>query len=379
MRGGLVRGALLVAALIGATAVAEGQAGMRPVVVGQAVNGTFTAQDPKFESRGAFHAYRFEAKAGTRYVITMTSGDIDAYVWVARIVGGLTEELGADDDGAGDTDARLRFRAPAAGSYVVVAQSLEVPALGSYVLRVEEAPPSVPATPVALAIGQAREGSLDDRSPVLEDDDAAVPYQLYTFTGTGQRVRVAVRSGAFDAALKVTRVTAGGEEEVGTDDDGGGGTDAQLILTASGDYRIYARALEADKSGVFSVSITEVVVRPVVSRPLAIGQTVEATLASTDTELDDGRPFHQYTIEGRPGERYIVTMRSRAFDAYLDWGRLAAGVFDATASDDDSAGDTDARLEITLPSEGVFVLRAHALERGQSGAYTISVERRTSK
>ena len=42
--------------------------------------------------------------------------------------------------------------------------------------------------------------------------------------------------------------------------DGGGGTDAQLILTASGDYRIYARALEADKSGVFSVSITEVVV-----------------------------------------------------------------------------------------------------------------------
>ena len=72
-------------------------------------------------------------------------------------------------------------------------------------------------------------------------------------------------------------------------------------------------------------------------------------------------------------------MRSRAFDAYLDWGRLAAGVFDATASDDDSAGDTDARLEITLPSEGVFVLRAHALERGQSGAYTISVERRTSK
>lgn len=378
MRGGMMRGALMVAALVGATTV-EGQAGMRPLQVGASVNGTLTAEDPKIESRGAFHAYRFEAKAGTRYVITMTSEDVDAFVWVARVVGGLSEELASDDDGGGDTDARLRFRAPAAGSYVIVAQSLEAPAVGSYVLRVEEAPPSAPATPVALTIGQAREGALGDGSPILEDDDAAVPYQLYTFTGTGQRVRVAVRSGAFDASLKVTRVTASGEEAVGTDDDSGGGTDAQLIFTASGNYRIYARALEADKRGAFTVSITEVVVRPVVSRPLAVGEKVEATLQESDNELDDGRPFHQYTITGRPGERFVVTMRSTAFDAYLDWGRLSSGGFESTANDDDSAGDTDARLEITVPSEGTFVLRAHALERGQSGAYTISVERRTSK
>lgn len=377
MRGRMIMGALVAASVGLVASRAEGQEGMRPLRVGETVSGTLTAQDPRFSSRGAFQAYRLEAKAGTRYVIAMRSSAFDAYVWVARAVGGLTEELAADDDGAGGTDARLRFRAPAAGTYLIVAQSIEAGALGAYELRVDEVPPSAPAVAVALTLGAAREGMLDERSPVLDDEATAVPYQLYTFTGTGQRVRVAVRSGAFDAAVRITKVTASGETEVGTDDDSGGGTDAQITFTANGAYRIYARPVDADKVGPFTVSLTEVQVRPIVSRPLALGQVVEGTLEATDAELDDGRVFDQYTITARPGERVVVTLRSKAFDAFLDWGRLGADGFEADLSDDDGAGDTDARLEIVIPADGAYVLRAHALERGQSGAYTISVERRT--
>ena len=376
MRRTMMSGAGVVAAVVGIATAAEAQEGLRPLRVGEQLSGTLTAQDLRYSSRGAFHAYRLEAKAGTRYVITMSSDDVDSYVWVARFVGGLTEELAADDDGGGDTDARLRFRASAAGSYVIVAQSLEASAVGAYVLRVAELPAAPPATPITLAIGQAREGVLDDKSPVLEDATPEVPYQLYTFTGKGERVRLALRSGAFDVSVRVTRVTASGEEEVGSDDDSGGGTDAQLTFTATGDYRIYARPVEADKSGPFTVALTEVKVVPVVSRPLAVGQTVEATLERTDSELDDGRNFHQYTITARPGESLVISMRSRSFDAFLDWGRLGPVGFVSTATDDDSGGNTDPRLEVVIPADGTYVLRAHALERGQTGAYSIIVERR---
>ena len=376
MRHGIVNGALGVATLVGVAATADAQEGLRPLRLGEPINGTLTAQDPRYAPRGAFHAYTLEAKAGTRYVITMNSASVDSYVWVARFVGGLTETLAGDDDGSGGSDARLRFRAPAASTYVIVAQSLAVDGVGAYVLRVTEAPPAPVATPVALAIGQAREGVLDDKSPVLEDAEPPVPYQLYTFTGKGERLRIAVRSGAFDASVKVTRVTASGEEEVGADDDSGGGTDAQMIFTAIGDFRIYARPVDADRSGPFTVAITEVPLRPVVSRPLTVGQSVDATLERTDSELDDGRNFHQYTITARPGDRLVVTMRSRAFDAFLDWGRMGPAGFASAATDDDSAGDTDAKLEIVIPAEGTYVLRAHGLERGQSGAYSIMVERR---
>lgn len=379
MRHGMMSAVTLATVILSTALQVGAQEVARTLRVGQAATGTLTAQDPRYGARGAFHTYRLDAKAGTRYQVTMTSDDVDAYVWAARFIGGLTEEIAADDDGGGDTDARLRFRATAAGTYLIVAQSLEVAALGGYELRVEELPPSPPPTTIALKIGEAKEGVLDDGSALLQDGPIEVPYQLFTFAGRRQRVRVAVRSGAFDAAMRITRVTAAGEEEVGTDDDSGGGTDAQMTFVATGDFRIYAKPLEADKAGPFTVSISEVQVRAVASRPLTIGQTIEATIESNDPELDDGRNFHQYAVTARPGERLIITLRSSAFDAFLDWGSVGPGGFESSTTDDDSGGDTDARLEVVMPADGTFVIRAHGLERGKLGAYSLIVERRTSK
>ena len=376
---GFTKGLAVGTLLCGGAFRAPAQDAVRVVRIGQVITGTLSAQDPRFASRGAFQAWRLDAKAGVRYQVTMKSGDVDAYVWVARLVGGITEEIAADDDGAGDTDARLRFRAATAGTYMIVAQSLEPAAVGAYELRVEELPPTPPPTAVALKLGEAKEGVLDEGSAMLEQERTEIPYQLYTFTGRGERVRVTVRSGAFDASVRVTRVTAAGEDEVGNDDDSGGGTDAQLTFVANGNFRIYAKPLEAGKLGAFTVALSEVVVRPVASRPLTIGQMVEATIESNDPELDDGRNFHQYAVTARPGERLTITMRSRAFDAFLDWGSVGPGGFESSSTDDDSGGDTDAKLDVVMPADGTYVIRAHGLEKGKLGAYSLIVERRASK
>lgn len=379
MRPMMLRGLVAFSTLAGAAVALPAQQ-PRAVRVGQPVTGTLTEDDPRIGQKGAFHVYTIEAAAGARFIVTMMSEDVDSYVWVARRVGPLTEEIVSDDDSGGGSNARLRFRAPAAGTYYVVAQSLDAASQGAYELRVEDAPPSAPAVPVALALGAVREGTLSDESPTTETESPEVPYQLYTLTGKGQRVRVAMRSGAFDAFVRVTKVTADGETEIGTDDDSGGGTDALLTFTADGEYRVYARGLADDARGAFTIAANEITVRPIATRAVAPGETVQGTLsAATDHELEDGRLVQHFTITGRPGERYTVTMRSSEFDAYLQWGSMGADGFTADSEDDDGAGDTDAKLDVTIPASGTWVVRASSLERGKTGAFRLEVTARRSK
>lgn len=347
----------------------------RPIRLGETMAGSLTTQDPKIQSRGAFHTYRLEAKAGDRYIITMSSGDVDSYLWVVKTTGGLTEMIVEDDDSGGDANARLRFRAAEAGTYYVVAQSLSAEAVGSYELKVEVAPPVAPVVAVALTAGQVREGTLNETSPILEEETPAVPYQLYTFTGRGERVRVAVRSGAFDSYVKVTKVTASGEETVGTDDDSGGGTDAMLTFSANGQYRIYARALASTSTGAFTISLNALPTVKITSRPITIGQTLSGTISAEDPETDAGQHFHQYTITAQPGDRLRVVLRSSRFDAMVTWGRLVGSSLEDVSTDDDGAGGTDSQLDVIVPREGTYVVRVHALGIREVGDYTLTVER----
>lgn len=363
-------------ALVSAAALpVDAQNPFRAVRMGEPIAGSLTTQDPKLGDRGAFHAYQLEAQEGTRYIITMRSGEVDAVVWVARMVGGLTDKLMEDDDAGGGTDARLRFRAPAAGTYIIVAQSLAADATGAYELNVEEAPPPAPVVATAITAGQGKEGVIDERSPLLEDQNPAVPYQLYTFTGRGERMRVTVRSGAFDAMVRVTKMNGAAEEEVASDDDSGGGTDAMVTFTSNGSYRIYARPLEANSTGAFTVTLSALPVVKITSRPMTIGQTASGMIENTDPELDSGPFFHQYAVNAEPGERLRITLRSPTFDAMVTWGRLVGTGLEDVTTDDDSAGGTDAQLDVTVPRNGTFVIRVHPLGRGETGAYTLLVER----
>lgn len=355
---------------------AEAQAtAPRAIRLGTPMAGTLSASDPSFEERGAFHVYRLEAAAGARFNITLRSDDFDAYLWVARSVSGLTESIVSDDDSGGDTDSRLRFRAPAAGTYLVVAQALAKDTHGTYTLLVEEAPPPAPVVAVALTLGQTVEGSITDASPLLEDESPALPYQLYTYQGRGERVRITMRSGGFDAFLKVTRMDGGTEREVATDDDSGGGTDASLAVVADGLLRIYARPLGASASGSFSISLVEAPMATIISRTVTVGQTIAGTITADDPEMDNGANFHQYAVTGRAGSRVRVIFRSDAFDAMLTASRPGPE-FAAGETDDDSGGGTDAQLDLTLPESGMLLVRVHPLSAGGLGAYRLSVEAR---
>lgn len=368
-----LRGTLLLAVSLTVAGAAGAQSPHRAIRAGTQVVDTLLTSAPKLSERGGFRTYRFTASVGKRYVISMAADDFDAYVWVAREVGGLTDELDSDDDGGGGTNARLRFRPPADGSYLIVAQSLSEEGTGAFTLRLDEMEPAVMPPTQPIRIGETLVGRLTDDSPV--DDMEGFPYAHYTLRGNGQRVRITMRAADFDAYLVLLQRRAGGEEEVATNDDGAGGTDARITVTLDGEYRILARPLGTDGRGEFSVSVEEAIPVPVIQRPIRVGETLTGELTDRDPELDDGGFFHEYVLEANAGEEFRITLRSTEFDSFLRWGRKDGEAFTEIASDDDGGGNLDSQLTVRADARGRYVIRVSALGSDSVGPYELRVER----
>jgi hypothetical protein len=107
-------------------------------------------------------------------------------------------------------------------------------------------------------------------------------------------------------------------------------------------------------------------------RAIVPGELTRGTLATSDPRLRDGTYYDEWTFQGRRGETVIVTMESRDFDAFLHLGAVRGGVYQDLASDDDGGGNNNARVEVQLPDNGTYVIRANSLGRS-TGAYTLTL------
>lgn len=96
---------------------------------------------------------------------------------------------------------------------------------------------------------------------------------------------------------------------------------------------------------------------------------------ATPRPADEYR-YDDYRFEARAGQRLEATLRSDAFDAYLEvYADGAAG--EPLASDDDGLGDgTNARLRFTPEKAGTYVLRARTLSGLDGGDYQLSLQER---
>jgi serine protease Do len=99
------------------------------------------------------------------------------------------------------------------------------------------------------------------------------------------------------------------------------------------------------------------------------GVTLNQSLGSGDEVLSDGSLFKIYQFQGRAGQRVIVEMRSTEIDPYIV---LFDPTGDKIAEDDDGAGKKDARIEITLPANGIYTLYANSYEVGESGKFSLT-------
>jgi hypothetical protein len=97
------------------------------------ISDKLTTDDPKdIKMRGPAKVYEVELAAND-YQIDLVSNDIDSFL---RVLDKTGKELAFDDDSGGNLNARLTFTPPIAGTYRIVATSLDG-ATGAFTLSIE--------------------------------------------------------------------------------------------------------------------------------------------------------------------------------------------------------------------------------------------------
>lgn len=377
--------ALLATPLLAQRRPAAAAAPVQPAMirVGQTVNGTLAQADPRTTDKGRFRVYRFEGRQGQKLIATMRSGDFDAFLTVARMVGGITDAIASDDDRGGgedNTDARVRFTVPETGTYLLVAQALSEEGVGAYTVNLAAAPAATTAGARPITVGQTVSGRLEETDALLEEDDTW--YDTWTIQGRkGQRLMIEMKSDSLDAFLNVGKMDGTEFSSLKVDDDGGDDTNSRMVITLPDDGQYVIRANEVgNKTGPYTLSVTERQPGPTTAtpRPIEPNAEVTGTLSDEDPAGEDGSFYDYWSYQGRAGERVRITMSSDAFDTFVSIGTVDGNSYNELAGNDDGSesGDgTNSRLEFTLPNDGVYVIRAKALSGENEGEYRLKVEK----
>ncbi len=222
----------------------------------------------------------------------------------------------------------------------------------------------------ALRVDQPVSGNLTERAR----------HMLYRYRGTpGERIRVALDSGDFDAYLTIGRPGDSNPENCSgclSNDDGGSGTNSlqRYTVPEGGEVEIRVASLGDNGTGRYTVRLTQLPpAAPPEVRPLTVGSTQRGNLSERSSEDDSGRPFDIWSIRGEPGQELVVRMESNDFDTVLQYGRYEGSNFESQQEDDDGGSGTNSRLRITLDGRGQGAVRALSFGEGNLGSYTISL------
>lgn len=378
LRGTAAAGLAVVAACVGAIPARAQQRPHTPLTIGANLSGTLAEPDPTANGRGRFRVYDLTARKGQRLDIVMRSKDFDSYLSVGRTIEGITDYLKNDDDGGGNSDARVRFTVPETGTYVVVAQSLAPDGQGAFTLSLDTLPAPIVTPPVPLALGRTVNGTLSETDPMTDSTDSH--YDLYTFNAhAGERLQVLMKSSDMDTYVSWGRLNASGEFEASqSDDDGGGGTDSRLRVTPTegGTYYIRAGTAVGAQTGAYTLVVEERAALPPAPPPLPItpGRQLSGALTTKSAQSDEDTYYDLYRFTGHKGDRITITMRADSFDTFVALGRLEGNRFTELENADDGADGTNSKLEFTLDADGEYVIRATSLFGNATGAYTLLLE-----
>ncbi|HEU0079082.1 MAG TPA: hypothetical protein VFQ76_15620, partial [Longimicrobiaceae bacterium] len=382
--------ALLAAALL----VASAAAAQQTISAGQTVNGRLESSDPKMSDNSHYDEYTYSGRPGERITITLRSGAFDTYLAWGQGSGAGFRSEGSDDDGAGGTDSQLTVTVGSGGTYVIRANSVAANTTGAYTLSVQPAvgaapqpgPQTGPSTRPgqqggggSISAGQTVTGRLEASDPRMGDQSH---YDDYTYSGRpGEQLVITLRSGDFDTYLAWGRGSGTGFRSEETDDDGAGGTDSQVRVTvgSSGTYVIRANSLGAGKTGSYTLAVESASAAPRTDsrtggNTIRAGESVNGRLEASDARMSDQSFVDTYLYQGRPGEQILVTLTSSDFDAYLRGGRMQGRDFVVVDSDDDGAGGTNSRLQVTVDASGTYAIQANSLRANTTGGYTLRVE-----
>ena len=221
-------------------------------------------------------------------------------------------------------------------------------------------------------------GALESSDPVMED---GAWVDEYTIDATaGQEVVAVVTSVEFDPYVIVT----GPSGEQTENDDFGSSAEVALveaIASESGTWRVQVTSYEAGQSGSYALVLTTRMRTDAtvleeeftVTGELPAGPTasVSGVLDAEDPKRGDESWYEGWSMDAQVGDHAVLLLQSPDFDAYLTLVSPTGRAF----NDDDGGGGTDSRLDMTFDEAGRWTIVANTLNPGDTGGYTLSVER----
>ena len=363
---------VLVWSLAGQAQALASQPTLSELAVGADVRGELDGQSPLTDGAEpiAYQDYLIRLDAGQRVQVDLLSEDFDPYLELYRADQTDGDPLVFNDDGpAGDMDARLRYTAEAGGSYVLRARTFAGTNGGAYRLTIQT--PAEIAYPAAEPVGSAdsRDGRLT-KDDARDEDEAR--FDLFQWRAeAGERLRIFLESDDFDPRVSVGQMTDGHFSELAWNDDGPGqGLNSELIFSPpdAGTYVIKVMAVGESGEGRYSLT-TEPGPQPPAVRDLRADDTVEGRLDAQTGRSDSGMAADHYRFAGQAGQRISVTLNSSDFDAFVE---LFDAQMNSLASDDDGAGNLNARLVHRLAENGEYRIEARSVD-GTEGDYDLTL------
>lgn len=334
-------------------------ANVAAISMSQTRTGTLGPTDCLLLHGGPGRGWRLDLTAVTSVLIELSSTAFEPLIWITDL------QMNVIDVYANGQASTRLHRSLQAGSYVVWASSTDV-RLGAFQLSVQQGPPPCTgANRGSIEPGQSVSAAIGAGDCLFMDVVPAQGWQLDLDSAT--RVQVDLTSTSFEPLILITDPAM--NILVGNN---GPGSNARLVATLpAGSYIVWAVALDG-RDGAFTMSLDmlEPYSCPIPPDSIAVGQTVTGTLASTDCVLENGAYADAWTLTIATAMRVRIDQTSSQFDTFLI---LADSTGVHIAFDDDSGGNLNSRLEITL-QPGQYTIWASSFGQGVMGTYQLAVQ-----
>ncbi len=343
-------------ARVGATSFSSGSTGLYTidvraveqvsVSVGEMITG---------ELLGSESEYVLTGTPGSLVQIELCSQDFDTYLEVNDAYGTYLY----NDDAESTSVSRLVYAIAPDGEATVVVSSFGDDG-GAFTLEVS--PDTYDGPEIAdgyrLSDGELVSGALRPSG----SQTAGPRGQRFTFEAeTGERTEIVLRSEDFDSYLEIV----GPDGSSTTDDDSAGGLDSRIILTAdsSGIYDVYARDLEGQSIGSYTLSFTRLD-----SGRLLLDSRGELTRDDAVDITGKYYDIHRFTVT----EDRLVTIDvlSNEFDGYAIVRSESGQVL---YRDDDGGGNANPRIVFTAERSETLELVVTTFSAETVGGYTVSI------
>jgi serine protease Do len=106
------------------------------------------------------------------------------------------------------------------------------------------------------------------------------------------------------------------------------------------------------------------------------GQVVKGSLSKGDRTLEDRRFADFYQFQGKKGQQVVIEMTSQKINPVLSLYQVVESaegeqLTPIAKNDDKGPGDFNAQITATLPADGIFLIVANSLDRGEIGDYSL--------